>query len=363
MNVRLMKILVLNGPNLNLLGTREPDVYGTETLADLDRMVTHWGSDMGVEVETLQTNHEGELIDQIQRSDIDGIVINPAAYTHTSRAIPEAISGVDHPVVEVHISNIKEREAWRATSLVSEVCSTTIYGRGLIGYQHGLRHLVNREAFPYETVRYGPEVDHVGDVRVGGDTLAILIHGGFWRHEWTRDTMESLAVDLTLSGVSTWNIEYRRLGAGGGWPVTPEDVLLALDHVPQLGVSPSRVVVVGHSAGGHLAMWAAWRSSTDIDQIVALAPMVDLERHARSQMYGADEAQTLLDGGAPRRISAGDVPTLLVHGESDRHVPIGHSADLAREEGLELLTTSTGHFEMLDPSHESWEKTRGIITG
>jgi len=363
MNVRLMKILVLNGPNLNLLGTREPDVYGTETLADLDRMVTHWGSDMGVEVETLQTNHEGELIDQIQRSDIDGIVINPAAYTHTSRAIPEAISGVDHPVVEVHISNIKEREAWRATSLVSEVCSTTIYGRGLIGYQHGLRHLVNREAFLYETVRYGPEVDHVGDVRVGGDTLAVLIHGGFWRHEWTRDTMESLAVDLTLSGVSTWNIEYRRLGAGGGWPVTPEDVLLALDHVPQLGVSPSRVVVVGHSAGGHLAMWAAWRSSTDIDQIVALAPMVDLERHARSQMYGADEAQTLLDGGAPRRISAGDVPTLLVHGESDRHVPIGHSADLAREEGLELLTTSTGHFEMLDPSHESWEKTRGIITG
>lgn len=358
-----MKILVLNGPNLNLLGTREPDIYGAETLADLDEMVTNWGLDMGIEVDTFQSNHEGDLVDQIQRSDVDGIVINPAAYTHTSRAIPEAISSVDHPVVEVHISNVKEREAWRAVSLVSEVCSASIYGRGLIGYQHGLRHLVNRAALSYETVRYGPETDHVGDVRVGGDTLAILVHGGFWRHEWTRDTMESLAVDLTQNGVSTWNIEYRRLGAGGGWPATPEDVLLALDHIAQLGVSPSRVVVVGHSAGGHLAMWAAWRSSAEIDQIVALAPIVDVERHARSQMYGAEEAQQLLDGGAPRRISAGDVPTLLVHGESDRHVPIGHSADLAREDGLELLTTSTGHFELLDPSNDTWDKVREIIIG
>ena len=358
-----MKILVLNGPNLNLLGTREPEIYGTESLADLNRMLTTWGSDMGVEVETFQTNHEGVLIDQIQRTDIDGIVINAAAYSHTSRAIPDAIGAIDLSVVEVHISNIKEREPWRAVSLVSEVCSATIYGRGLIGYQHGIRHLVNRDAFPYENVRYGTESDNVGDVRIGGDTLAVLIHGGFWRHEWTRDTMESLAVDLTRNGISTWNIEYRRLGAGGGWPATPEDVLLALDHVPQLGVKPSRVVVVGHSAGGHLAMWAAWRSSTKIDQIVALAPLVDLERHARSQMYGAEEAQKLLDGGAPRRISAGDVSTLLVHGESDVHVPIGHSADLAREEGLELLTTPTGHFELLDPDHPGWEKTRKVISG
>lgn len=358
-----MKVLVLNGPNLNLLGTREPNIYGTDTLTDLDEMVIRWGSELGVDVETFQTNHEGVLIDHIQRGDVDGIVINPGAYTHTSRAIPDAITGVGHPVVEVHISNVKEREPWRAISLVSDVCSASIYGRGPIGYQHGLRHLVNRAAVPYETVRYGPEADHVGDVRVGGDTLAILVHGGFWRHEWARDTMETLAVDLTEEGVSTWNIEYRRIGTGGGWPETPEDVLLALDHIPQLGVNPSRVVVVGHSAGGHLAFWAGWRSSTRIDQIVALAPVVDLERHARSQMYGADEAQSLLDSGAPRRISAGEIPTLLVHGESDRHVPIGHSADLARADGLELLTTATGHFELLDPTNNAWSKVRKIITG
>lgn len=358
-----MKILVLNGPNLNLLGRREPDVYGSETLEDLNQKVVKWATDLEIDVETFQTNHEGALIDQIQRSDIDGIVINPAAYTHTSRAIPDAIAGVDHPAVEVHISNVKERESWRAVSLVAEVCSASIYGRGVIGYQHALRHLVNRAAVPYEAVSYGPDDDQIGDVRIGGDTLAVLIHGGFWRHEWTRDTMESLAVELSQHGISTWNIEYRRLGAGGGWPVTPEDVLLALDHVPELGVKPARVVVVGHSAGGHLAMWASWRSNTEIDQIVALAPLIDLERHARSQMYGADETQTMLDGGAPRRISPGDVPTLLVHGESDLHVPIAHSADLAREEGLELLTTSTGHFDLLDPTHESWATIRDIIAG
>ena len=318
---------------------------------------------MGVEVVTFHSNHEGELIHQIQRNDVDGIVINPAAYTHASRAIPDAISAVNTPVVEVHISNIKEREPWRAVSLVSGVCSATIYGRGLIGYQHALRHLVNRVAIPYETVRYGPESDQVGDLRVGGETLAVLVHGGFWRHEWTRDIMESIAVDLIQNGVSTWNIEYRRLGMGGAWPATPEDVLLPLDHIPKLGVNPSRVVVVGHSAGGHLAMWAAGWSSTDIDQVVALAPIVDLERHARSQMYGAEEAQQLLDGGAPRRISSGDVPTLLVHGESDRHVPIAHSENLARSDGLELITASTGHFELLDPEREVLGKVRGTIAG
>ena len=175
--------------------------------------------------------------------------------------------------------------------------------------------------------------------------------------------MESLAVDLAKNNVTSWNVEYRRLGEGGGWPATPEDVLLALDHVAELGVTPSRVVVVGHSAGAHLALWSAWRASTPVDQIVALAPIVDVERHARSQRYGAAEAQELLDSGAPRRISAGEVPTLLVHGEADRHVPIAHSADLARSEGLELLTTSSGHFELLDPDREHWARVLAAIKG
>ena len=359
----MMKVLVLNGPNLNLLGKREPEVYGTETLADLDTAVIDWGAAMGLDVETLQSNHEGILIDNLQRSDIDGIVINPAAYTHTSRAIADAIQSVPTPVVEVHISNIKEREPWRAESLVSDVCSASIYGRGTTGYRDAMRHLVNRAAMPYEVARYGPEPDHVGDLRDGGDDLAVIVHGGFFRSEWMRDTTESLAVDLAQNGFTTWNIEYRRLNVGGEWPAMGEDVLLALDHVTDLGLNPGRVVIIGHSAGGYLAMWAAQRSATKIAQVVALAPIVDLERHARSQMYGAEEAQRLLDNGAPDRIAPGDVPTLLVHGESDRHVPIGHSADLARDNGLELLTTPTGHFEVLDPVRDHWGAVVRTLTG
>ena len=358
----LMKILVLNGPNLNLLGTRETHIYGEETLADLDKSVVDWGHAMGVEVETLQSNHEGVLIDAIQRPDLDGIVANPGALTHTSRAIADAIASIETPVVEVHISNIKEREPWRAKSMISEVCSATIYGRGTVGYRDGIRHLVNRATHPFEAIVFGSQPDQVGDLRLDGGDLVILVHGGFFRSQWTRDTIESLALDLTTRGYTTWNIEYRRLGVGGEWPAMGEDVLQALDHVPQLEGDFERVVVIGHSAGGYLSMWASPRSSTSIDHVVALAPIVDLERHARSQMDGATECQTLIDGGAPVRVEPGQVPTFLVHGEADQNVPIGHSADLARSNGLELLTTPHGHFDLLDPAKPHWEKVVEAIT-
>ena len=357
-----MRILVLNGPNLNLLGTREPDIYGEETLDDLDKLVVDWGQSMGVEVETLQSNHEGVLIDAIQRSDLNGIVANPGALTHTSRAIADAILSVETPVVEVHISNIKEREPWRANSLISEVCSATIYGRGTVGYRDGLRHLVNRAAQPFETIAYGQHPDQVGDLRPGSADLVILLHGGFFRSQWTRDTIESLAVDLTGRGYTTWNIEYRRLGVEGEWPAMAEDVVQALNHVSQLETDFERVTVIGHSAGGYLSIWASPRSSTKVDQIVALAPIVDLERHARSQMDGASECQTLIDGGAPVRVEPRQIPTLLVHGEADQNVPVGQSADLARAHGLELLTTPRGHFDLLDPTRPHWERVVGSIT-
>lgn len=358
-----MKLLVINGPNLNLLGKREPEIYGSETLEDLETRLERWATSLDIELEATQTNHEGVIIDHIQRSDVDGIVLNAGGYTHTSRAIADAIAAVSTPVVEVHISNIRDREPWRAISVIADVCISSIYGRGLTGYRDAMRHLVNRAAVPFETIRYGSDADNVADVRVGGDALAVLVHGGFWRDEWTKDTMESLAVDLAKHDVTSINVEYRRLGQDGGWPTTPDDVLSALDHIPDLDLSHRRLTLIGHSAGGQLAMWASWRSSTPVDQVVAMSPVVDLERHARSQMFGAAEAQVLIDQGAPNRISAGGVPTLLVHGEDDRVVPIGHSADLARSEGLELLTTSSGHFELLDPREEHWPKVRALILG
>ena len=132
-----MKILVLNGPNLNMLGIREPDIYGASTYDDLISMITAHCEEKGIEVKCLQSNHEGDLVDYIQQAyfdKVDGIVINPGAYTHTSVALLDALKAVQIPAVEVHISKVNERESFRQVSYVSYYCSKTITGKGFDGY-------------------------------------------------------------------------------------------------------------------------------------------------------------------------------------------------------------------------------------
>ena len=132
-----MKILVLNGPNLNMLGIREPDIYGASTYDDLVDLITSHCESKGIEVKCLQSNHEGDMVDYIQQAyfdKTDGIVINPGAYTHTSVALLDALKAVQIPAVEVHISKVNEREAFRQISYVSYYCSKTITGKGFDGY-------------------------------------------------------------------------------------------------------------------------------------------------------------------------------------------------------------------------------------
>lgn len=131
-----MKILVINGPNLNMLGIREPDHYGRETYADLVSKIKSHCENIGVEVEVLQSNHEGCLVDMIQGAyqKADGIVINPGAYTHTSIAILDAVKSVNIPTVEVHISKVEEREDFRQISYIRLACVKTITGHGTNGY-------------------------------------------------------------------------------------------------------------------------------------------------------------------------------------------------------------------------------------
>ncbi len=138
-----MRILVINGPNLNLLGVREPDIYGRRTFADLENSIRAAADQMGLEVELFQSNHEGALVDRIQQAlgNFDGILINPAAYTHTSVAILDALKAVGLPVCEVHLSDISAREPFRQFSYVSLCAGKTLYGLGFEGYTEGLKWL------------------------------------------------------------------------------------------------------------------------------------------------------------------------------------------------------------------------------
>jgi 3-dehydroquinate dehydratase-2 len=141
-----MRILVINGPNINMLGVREPDIYGKGTYADLCGMINNYAAEKGVEVKLFQSNHEGAIVDEIQNAlgSFDGIVINPAAYTHTSIAILDALKSVALPAVEIHISDVKAREDFRQISYAGMACEKSFIGLGFEGYLRGIDYLISR---------------------------------------------------------------------------------------------------------------------------------------------------------------------------------------------------------------------------
>lgn len=143
-----MKILVINGPNLNMLGIREPDIYGKQSFAQLQENILTWAGQLGLEVTLFQSNHEGAIVDAIQQAygTTDAIVINPAAYTHTSVAILDALKSVALPAVEVHISQVSERESFRQISYAGMACEKTYAGFGFDGYRMALEYLKEKYA-------------------------------------------------------------------------------------------------------------------------------------------------------------------------------------------------------------------------
>lgn len=143
-----MKILVINGPNINMLGIREPGIYGKQTFQDLLDLLQNTAEELGLELEQFQSNHEGAIVDKIQSAfgKVDGIVINPAAYTHTSVAILDALKAVAIPAVEVHISNVDAREAFRQISYPGLYCEKAIKGQGLEGYRQAIQYLKEKYA-------------------------------------------------------------------------------------------------------------------------------------------------------------------------------------------------------------------------
>ena len=143
-----MKILVINGPNINMLGIREKHIYGSENYDSLIELCKDTAKNLGVELECYQSNHEGDLVDKIQWAyfnNVDGIVINPGAYTHTSIALLDAVKAVSIPTVEVHISRVEEREDFRQISYIRAACCATISGQGIKGYETAIKYLAEGE--------------------------------------------------------------------------------------------------------------------------------------------------------------------------------------------------------------------------
>ena len=241
--------------------------------------------------------------------------------------------------------------------------------------------------------RYGAHSAQVGDLRVpSGDApwpVAVLIHGGFWRVRYDRGLMDALAEDLVDAGWASWNLEYRRLGDGGGWPATFVDVAAGIDHLRELAngvaLDLTTVVAIGHSAGGHLALWAASRPSLPrgspgaapgvrVSGVVAQAAVASPREAARVGLSGGAAAELL--GGSPEHVPERwnvaspsehlpfSVPQLLVHGLADELVPVELSrahAAAATEAGDEVelvVLPGVGHFEHLDPRSEAWAVVR-----
>ena len=357
-----MKALIVNGPNLDRLGDRQPEIYGAITLDEIEDQCRAWGRSLGIEVKTFQSNSEADIIERVAAFVGSGIVLNPGALTHTSRALADAIAASVTPVVEVHISNIWERERWRRNSVIGPVCDYTIYGRGIEGYRHALRRLAVITAGGFTTHRYGPAPDMVGDLRLPDGhpphPVVVLVHGGFWRHEWGRDLMDSLATDLSGRGIATWNVEFRRVGRGGGWPATGQDVSTAVDFLDTLaGVDTGRLVLLGHSSGGHLVLYVAKRGPVTPRLVVGLAPITDLE--------SVPEAESMRACGAPS--GADLIPlgcrSILVHGGDDRFVDPGHTTRFADPESETSIVDGAGHFTLLDPSKPWWAPISDLVIG
>jgi acetyl esterase/lipase len=233
-----------------------------------------------------------------------------------------------------------------------------------------------------ERIEYGPDAAQFGELyRPAGAArpgTVVIVHGGFWRAQYGLDLGRPLAADLAENGWTVWNIEYRRVGAGGGWPVTVDDVATAIDHLTRLDVDSSDVVTVGHSAGGHLAVWAAGRTDARVPlrAAVAQAGVLDLTRAARDRV-GGNAVPDLLGGGPDElgeRYRAADptqqvplaVPVLCVHARRDDVVPYAQSeayvaAAVTTGGSASLVEVAGDHFTVIDPAHAGWAVVRGAL--
>ena len=298
-------------------------------------------------------------------------MINPGALTHYSRGLADALAAVEIPTVEVHISNVMDREAWRRHSVVSPVCVRTIYGRGVEGYLWGIRHLhYRRMGGPRQVVG---EDGAVGDLRrpagPGPHPVVVLMHGGAWMAHWTRDQLDGMAVDLASRGYATYNFEYLPPDSGARFPAPIHATRQARrEIVRRPDLDPGRVALVGHSAGGNLALmasvwWRRWghppRLAVSLAGITTLRAGNDLDR---AYLAGQDHRSAFPLHRAPL-----GVDTLLIHAEDDELVPVdqatafAEAAAAAGDRTEAAILPRGGHFGFLDIRNRAWLQARERI--
>lgn len=340
----------------------------------LTMFAERWGQALGVSVrvagDSSGANSSG--LGAAIKDGVDALVVNPGSATFIDcvpSQLPTAFVGFSYPGMP---------EARFERGPLEDIA-----GRGLDGYRWAIRYLIACSAWPFSLYRYGEERDQVAELRLprgaGPHPVIVLIHGGGWKALWRKDIMASMAVDLARRGLATWNIEFRRLGCRGGWPATFEDVAAAIDALAvlpdEVGVDRSRVVYVGHSSGGQLALWAAAENTARIraGAVVSLAGVVDLVEGAKRELIGGEGVITKLLGGTPEDVPERyastspkallplGTPQVLLQGLSDYILDLveqnrvyarearacGDSVRLVEIEGAE-------HLDLIEPSSSAW---------
>jgi acetyl esterase/lipase len=346
-----------------------------------------WGSELRVDVEVRRGDPAaviGALAAGSHPASPAGIVIAPGAGGFDAEALAGAVSGAPVPVVAVDPNNIRKFGLQPEATRLAAAGATVLYGRGPDTGRHAILWFARRHGRALDALAYGPETSQEGDLWCpageGPHPVAVLFHGGFWYHAWERDLMDGLAADLAGRGIAVWNVEYRRVGAGGNWPATGEDAARATDHLtalaPVYGLDLGRVALVGHSAGAQLALWVAGRGRRgDVHPalVVGLAAIADLEA-AMADRIGGGSVSRLLDSDArvdddldvvlvdasPRaRIPIG-VPQVLAHAVDDDVVPLTQTtsyAAAARAAGDDVTVLEVpagGHYDLIDPATAAW---------
>ena len=349
---------------------------------------SEWGKEIGVDVD-VRPGDPAALIGAMATGPADpaGVVIAPGPDGFDASGLAGAVAAAAVPVVAVEQGNLRKAGLHPESTRIAAAGARVLYGRGPDTARYALLHLACRHGQPVDTLAYGPDGNQEGDLWCpagpGPHPVAVLFHGGFWYHAWERDLMDGLARDLARRGIAAWNVEYRRVGAGGGWPATGEDAARATDHLmalaPVYGRDLDRVVVAGHSAGAQLALWVAARGrrgEVHPALVVGMATIADLEEAVAARTGGNSVARLLsagVDGAgddgdldvaladaSPRARLPIGVPQILAHAVDDDVVPpaqttnYAEAAQAAGDDVTVLAIDTGGHFDLIDPLSAAW---------